>query len=169
MQLWEQVVDVMCPMAPKKPKINGSKVPFVSDCLGNVDFVPPNLPEPNGRVGLLILEDNDAVIKMCLKGRSPALRHVGRTHRVDLDWLFERLREDLSVNMRYIHTSIQGADILIKGQFTGDQWNTLCRVIQVAYPKQRQRSKVRSNQFFLSAWRFIVIRSHTAGRRVRGS
>ena len=35
------------------------------------------------------MEDNDAVIKMCIKGRSPALRHVARTHRINLDWLSE--------------------------------------------------------------------------------
>ena len=43
---------------------------------------------------LVILEDNEAVLKMIIKGRSPNMRHVGRTHRVDLDWLFERISRD---------------------------------------------------------------------------
>ena len=30
-------------------------------------------------------EDNDAVIKMIIKGRSPTMRHVSRTHKVALD------------------------------------------------------------------------------------
>ena len=38
-------------------------------------------------VQLIICEDNEAVIKLLLKGRSIALRHVGRTHRVAIDWL----------------------------------------------------------------------------------
>ena len=35
---------------------------------------------------LYIFEDNEAVIKMIIKGRSPTMRHVSRTHRVALDW-----------------------------------------------------------------------------------
>ena len=31
-------------------------------------------------------EDNEAVIKMIIEGRSPTMRHVSRTHRVALDW-----------------------------------------------------------------------------------
>ena len=51
----------------------------------SIDYVPPSMPPFVDNVILTIMEDNEAVIKMCLKGRSPALRHVGRTHRVDLD------------------------------------------------------------------------------------
>ena len=38
---------------------------------------------------LYVFEDNEAVIKMFIIGRSPTLRHVSRTHRVALDWLFD--------------------------------------------------------------------------------
>ena len=34
-------------------------------------------------------EDNETVIKMIIKSRSPTMRHVSRTHRVALDWLFD--------------------------------------------------------------------------------
>ena len=37
---------------------------------------------------LYVFEDNEAVIKMIIKGRSPTMRCVSRTHRVALDWLF---------------------------------------------------------------------------------
>ena len=38
---------------------------------------------------LCILEDNEAVIRMIIKKVAVVfLRHVSRTHRVDLDWLF---------------------------------------------------------------------------------
>ena len=43
---------------------------------------------------LYVFEDNDAVIKMIIKGRSPTVRHVSRTHRVALDWLFDRINLD---------------------------------------------------------------------------
>ena len=35
---------------------------------------------------LHVFKDNEAVIKMTTKGRSPTMRHVSRTHRVALDW-----------------------------------------------------------------------------------
>ena len=39
--------------------------------LTSVDYVPTNLPEPNGRAVLVLLEDNDPVIQICIKGRNP--------------------------------------------------------------------------------------------------
>ena len=38
---------------------------------------------------LYIFEDNEAVIKNIINGRSPTMRHGSRTHRVALDWLFD--------------------------------------------------------------------------------
>ena len=43
---------------------------------------------------LYIFKDNEAVIKMIIKGRSPTMRHVSRTHRVALDGLFDRINLD---------------------------------------------------------------------------
>ena len=80
---------------------------------------------------MIIFEYNDAVIKMIIKGRSPAMRHVVRTHRVDLDWLFERIRDDPGIKIQFIGTKFQLADILTKGQFTGDQWQHLLRLTQI--------------------------------------
>ena len=63
----------------------------IHQTLINTDHVPPSLPPSQGKARLLILEDNEAVVKMIYKGRSPTMRHVLRTFRVDLDWLFERV------------------------------------------------------------------------------
>ena len=41
-----------------------------------------------------VCEDDEAVIKMIIKGRSPRMRHVSRTHKVALDWLFDRINLD---------------------------------------------------------------------------
>ena len=68
-------------------------------------------------------EDNEAVIKMITKGRSPTMRHVSRTHRVALDWLFDRSNLDPKIQIKYIDTKNQLADILTKGNFTHDEWN----------------------------------------------
>ena len=45
----------------------------------------------------------NAVITMCGKGRSPSMRHVNRTHRVNLDALSERLLKDGSILIKYIY------------------------------------------------------------------
>ena len=37
---------------------------------------------------------NGTVIKMIIKGKSPTMRHVSKTHRVALDWLFDRINLD---------------------------------------------------------------------------
>ena len=59
-------------------------------------------------------EDNEAVIKMIIKGRSLTMRHVSRTHRVALDWLFDRINMDPKIQVKYIDTKNQLADILTK-------------------------------------------------------
>ena len=56
------------------------------------------------------------------------MRHVQRTHRIDLDWLFERLRDDNAISMRYVNTKQQLADILTKGSFSETLWNQLTKL-----------------------------------------
>ena len=58
------------------------------------------------------------------------MRHVPRTHRVDLDWLWERMREDPGVYIKYVGTKEQVADIFTKGAFSSEQWSRLCRLAQ---------------------------------------
>ena len=62
---------------------------------------------------------------MSSKGRSPNMHHVARTHRVDLDFLFERLRDDHGMFIKYVGTKEQIADIFTKGSFTSDSWLSL--------------------------------------------
>ena len=57
------------------------------DDLDNVDFVFLNVNPSCEEALLHIFEDNEVVIKMIIKGRSPTMRHVSRTHRVALDRL----------------------------------------------------------------------------------
>ena len=46
------------------------------------------------------------------------MRHVTRTQRVDMGWLFERLNLDETISIKYINTKSPIADILTKRQFT---------------------------------------------------
>ena len=85
--------------------------------LDNVDFIPSNVQSSRQEALLYVFEDNEAVIKMIMKGRSPAMRHVSRTHMVALDWLFDRMNLDPKIRIKYIVTKNQHADIVTKGKF----------------------------------------------------
>ena len=66
---------------------------------------------------LYIFEDNEAVIKMIIKSRSPTMRRVSRTHRVALDWLFDSINLDPKVQIKYVDSINQIADIFNIAQF----------------------------------------------------
>ena len=57
-------------------------------------FVSSSANSSRQEAMLYIIEDNEAVIKMIIKGRSPIVRHQSRTHKVALDWLFDRVNLD---------------------------------------------------------------------------
>ena len=46
------------------------------------------------------------------------MRDISRTHRVNLDWMLDRISVDLGIKIKYVSTSKQIADILTKGSFT---------------------------------------------------
>ena len=82
---------------------------------------------------LYVFEDNEAVIKMIIKGRSPTMRHVSRTHRVALDGLFDRIKLDPQIQIRYIDTKHKLADMMTKGNFTRDEWNNLLHFFNISH------------------------------------
>ena len=74
------------------------------DVMKDIDVIPSNVQSARQEALLYVFEDNVAVIKMIMKGRSPTMRHVSRTHRVALDWLFDRINLDPKIQVRYIDT-----------------------------------------------------------------
>ena len=50
--------------------------------------------------------------------------------RVALDWLFDRINLDPKIQIKYIETKNQLADILTRGNFTRDEWNHLLCFVQ---------------------------------------
>ena len=73
-----------------------------------------------------IYVDSEAVIKMIIdEDRSPTLRHVSRTYRVALDWLIDRIKLDNKIQIRYVDSRNQLANILTKGRFIRDEWHHL--------------------------------------------
>ena len=61
------------------------------------------------------------------------MRHVSRTHRVALDWLFDRINLDSKISIKYVDTKHQLADILAKGNFTRDEWNNLLHLFNISH------------------------------------
>ena len=107
----------------RKSKTSTEKRRQKVEQLSNVDDVPTNTHSSQGESQLYIFEDDEAVIKMIIKGRSPTMRHVSRTHRVALDWLFDRIK--------YVDTKNQLADMLTKECFSRDEGNNLLRLFNI--------------------------------------
>ena len=100
--------------------------------LDNVDFISSNVTSSH-QEALYVFEDNEAVIQMMIKGRSPTMRHVSRTHRVALDRLFDRINlESQDPNQKHLHQEYQLADMLTKGTFTRDEWNHLLCLFNIS-------------------------------------
>ena len=104
--------------------------------LSILDFFHLNANSSQKGALLYIFEDNEAVIKMIIKGRSPTMRHVSTIHRHALDWLFDRINLD------------QLADMLIKRE--------LCLRSSQPYGQTLLRAKLQWLKFgFRSAEREI--------------
>ena len=73
------------------------------------------------------------MIKMIMKGQSPTMRHFSRTDRVALDWLFDRINLDPKIQIKYVDTKYQLADILTKGKFARDEWNHLLCLFNISH------------------------------------
>ena len=99
--------------------------------LDNVEFIPSNVNSSRQEALLYVFEDNEAVIKMIIKGRSPTMRHVSRTHRVALDRLFDS-NMNPKIQIKYVDTKNQLVDLLpTKGSITRDEWWHLRRLFNI--------------------------------------
>ena len=99
----------------------------------HVDFIPSNVNSSHQEALLYVFEHNEAVIKMIIKGRSPTMRHVSRTHSFALDWLLDQINLDPKIQIKYIDTTNQFAAILTKGNFTRDEWNHLLCLFYISH------------------------------------
>ena len=117
------------PLTVHKRQKSHNKIYVIKD----IDLVPSNVQSTNREALLFVFEDNEAVIKMIMKGRSPTMRHVSRTHRVALDWLFDRINLDPKSQIKYIDTKNQLADIWTNENFTRDEWNHLLTLLNISH------------------------------------
>ena len=78
-------------------------------------------------------EDNQAMIRVCETGRNPTMRHLGRTHRVSVDWLHEQFSSD-QISLLYEKTDRQAGDIFTKGFTNPDKWRHAAELINILSP-----------------------------------
>ena len=141
LELWDLIVSVLGNVSrvsdgsgkPESDAHKRQKSHSKIDVVKDIDLVPSNVQSANREALLYVFGDNEAVIKMIMKGRSPTMRHVSRTHRVALDWLFDRINLDPKIQIKYIDTKNQLADILTKGNFTRDEWNHLLTLFNISH------------------------------------
>ena len=69
------------------------------------------------------------------------MRHVSWTHRVALDWLFDRIDLNPKIQIRHVDTKHQLADKMTKGNFTGDEWNNLFHLLNISHLCSACRTK----------------------------
>ena len=74
------------------------------------------------------------------------MRHVSRTHRVAFDRLFDRIKLDTNIQIKYIDTKNQLADKLTKGNFSRDEWNHLLCLSNISHFSSTDCSEVMSNR-----------------------
>ena len=88
------------------------------------------------KTDLRVFEDNTSTMQILRKGKSPALRHLSRTHRVNLHWLIERFKDDDQIHLGYCIASQQCADILTKPFNNPDTWRHVCKLIGITPPNE---------------------------------
>ena len=115
------------PKSTPKPK----QIPTKHVDLLCVDQVLVNAHSSHGEPQFCIFNDNETVIKMIIEGVRPTMRHVPRTHRVALDWLFDRINLDPKIQIKYVETKNQLADMFTKGSFPRDKWNNLLHLLNI--------------------------------------
>ena len=115
------------------------------DQLIEVDYVPTNTHTSQNESPLYIFEDNEAVIKMTIKGRSPTMRHGSRTHRVALDWLFERNNLEPKIQIKYVNTKNTNSSTFSPKEVSREMSGIICCACSI--------SAISVLQFVLKQWR----------------
>ena len=138
LELWDLIVSVFGNISHISGRagqpVNGrDKSRNKIDVVQDIDFFPSNVQSASREALSYVLEDNEAVTKMIMKGRSLTMRHASRTHRVALDWLFDGINLNPKIQIKYIDTKNQLADILAKVNFTRDEWNHLLTLFNISH------------------------------------
>ena len=99
---------------------------------------------------------------------------MSRTHKVALDWLFDRIDLHRQIQIKYVHTKNQFADTSTKGSFTRDEWNHLLRLLKITdFSMHVEHARVlpahTDTRRRFEPGHGDVLNLHTERREVRGS
>ena len=84
-------------------------------------------------VKLKFQEDNQATIQILKTSKNPALRHLSRTHRVNISWLCEVFKDLKEVELVYCKSDEQAADILTKAFTNPIKWQAALDLIGIKH------------------------------------
>ena len=82
---------------------------------------------------LYVFEDNEAVIKMIIKGRSHTIDMFPEPKELLLIGCSIESLLDPKIQIKYIDTINQLADMLTKGNFTRHEWNRLLCLFNISH------------------------------------
>ena len=96
------------------------------DVMKDIDAVPSNVQSASQEVLLYVFEDNEAVIKKIIKGKKPYNETCFQNPQ-SCAWFVIRPNQFglKKIQIKYIDTKNQLADILTKGNFKRHEWNHL--------------------------------------------
>jgi len=130
---WELVTEMLGTNQPKAAETQTAKPTALEMNPYSECFNPGKYFAYTRKVGqttvLVVAEDNEAVITIVKKARSMSLRHLPRTHRIDLQWLFEVCSHP-RVTMLYVNTKQQVADLMTKALNNPQTWEHLLDISQ---------------------------------------
>ena len=87
-----------------------------------------------GRTPILhTYDDNQAMIKVCETGRNPTMKQLQRTHGVNVTALHEAAQRP-DVDLQYIKSADQRADIYTKAFTDADKWLHACWLVNIVHP-----------------------------------
>ena len=78
---------------------------------------------------LVFQGDNQATIQIVKIQKNPTLRHLNRTHRVNVSWLCEVFKNLKEVEIKYCKTDDMAAGIFTKAFANPIQWNAALDLI----------------------------------------
>ena len=88
-----------------------------------------------GEIALHQLNDNQSAIEIIRTGKNPTMRHLQRTHRVQVGWIHEQY---MSGNFTFAHESGERMppDIFTKMFADKDKWKMARQLINVILPQE---------------------------------
>ena len=78
---------------------------------------------------LVFQEDNQATTQILKIQKNPTLRHINRTHRVNVSWLCEAFKNLKEIELKYCKTDAMAADIFTKAFTDPIKWNAALDLI----------------------------------------